>query len=156
MQSNAGKLAIVGVAIAAAVILFIVLSGDDSDNSSSTPVGSVERDTETGESPDRGEGIEQADEATEEASSEIPVIVVKGGQPAGGVQELSFTAGQQIAFEVDSDVAEEVHVHGYDVIAEVEPGKPAMFSFQADIEGVFEVELEGSALQIAELTVNPE
>lgn len=153
MQSNAARLAIVGAAIAAVVVLFIVLSGDDSDESSPAPVSTVERDAEIGKSKDRGKGIE---EATDAAKEEVPTIVVEGDQPAGGVQELEFTAGDQVAFEVDSDVAEEIHVHGYDVIVDVEPGKPAKFDFTADIEGVFEVELEESAVQIAELTVNPE
>ena len=34
-------------------------------------------------------------------------------------------------------------------------GGTVEFDFPADIEGVFEVELESSATQIAELTVNP-
>ena len=64
-------------------------------------------------------------------------------------------AGDEVRFEVQSDIAEHVHVHGYDVIQDVEPGKPVVFAFPAEIEGVFEVELEDSATQIAELTVNP-
>lgn len=153
MQSNAGRLAIVAAAIAAVVVLFIVLSEEGSDEPSPTPVAPPERDAQSGKSEPRGKGIE---EATDAGKQEIPTIVVEGGQPAGGVQELEFTAGDRVAFEVDSDVAEEVHVHGYDVIVDVEPGKPERFDFTADIEGVFEVELEESAVQIAELTVNPE
>ncbi len=83
------------------------------------------------------------------------VITIIGGQPQGGVQDLEFTAGDEVRFEVQSDIAEHVHVHGYDVIQDVEPGKPVVFAFPADIEGVFEVELEDSATPIAELTVNP-
>lgn len=148
MQSNAARVAIAGLAIAAVVVLFIVLSGDDDDESSPTTVSTVERDANTEESKDRGKGIE-------EATGEVPTIVIEGGEPAGGVQELEFTAGDQVVFEVDSDVAEEVHVHGYDIEVDVEPGKPAKVDFTADIEGVFEVELEESAVEIAELTVNP-
>lgn len=147
MQSNAARVAIAGLAIAAVVVLFIVLSDDD-DESSPTTVSTVERDANADESKDRGKGIE-------EATGEVPTIVIEGGEPAGGVQELEFTAGDQVVFEVDSDVAEEVHVHGYDIEVDVEPGKPAKVDFTADIEGIFEVELEESAVQIAELTVNP-
>lgn len=150
MQSNAARVAIAGLAIAAVVVLFIVLSGDDDDESSS-PLSTVERDADSGKSEGRGKGLEEATGA----ANEVPTIVIEGGEPAGGVQELEFTAGDQVVFEVDSDVAEEVHVHGYDIEVDVEPGKPAKVDFTADIEGVFEVELEESAVEIAELTVNP-
>jgi hypothetical protein len=82
-------------------------------------------------------------------------IVVKNGEPVGGVQELEYSAGDQIRFEVDSDVADEIHVHGYDLMKDVPAGGVVSFSFPAEIEGIFEVELEGRKEQIAELRVNP-
>ncbi len=82
-------------------------------------------------------------------------IVVENGEPLGGVQELEYDAGDQIAFRVESDVADEVHVHGYDLMEDVTAGGTAEFSFPADIEGIFEVELEGRKEQIAEIRVNP-
>ncbi len=42
-------------------------------------------------------------------------------------------------FRVESDVADEIHVHGFDITKEVAAGGSASFSFPADIEGVFEV-----------------
>ncbi|WP_193345672.1 hypothetical protein [Blastococcus saxobsidens] len=42
---------------------------------------------------------------------------------------------------VTSDVADEVHLHGYDVSAPVAPGEPATLTFDATIPGVFELEL---------------
>jgi len=56
---------------------------------------------------------------------------------------------------VRSDVADEIHVHGYDKKEDVPAGGSVRFSFPADIEGVFEVELEDRAEQIGELRVNP-
>jgi hypothetical protein len=147
---NAGKLAIVAAAVAAAVVLFLVLGGDDSDEPSGAPVRTV-GEAETGQGKQRDKGGEKA----ADDAAEIPTIVVEGGAPAGGVQELEFEAGDQVRFAVESDVSEHVHVHGYDVIQDVTPGKPVAFEFPADIEGVFEVELEDSHTQIAELTVNP-
>jgi len=80
---------------------------------------------------------------------------LQGGKPVGGVQELDYKAGEQIRFVVQSDTADEVHVHGYDVEEEVKPGRPAVFDFPADIEGIFEGELHGSGEQIVELRVEP-
>jgi hypothetical protein len=90
-------------------------------------------------------------------TKEAPVatIVVRGGKPVGGVRELEYSAGSPVRFRVRSDVADEVHVHGYELMEEVRPGGTVAFSFSADIEGIFEVELEGQQEQIAELRVNP-
>lgn len=82
-------------------------------------------------------------------------IVVKNGEPVGGVRELEYSAGDQIEFTVDSDVADEIHVHGYDLMKDVPAGGSVSFSFPAEIEGIFEVELEGRKEQIAEIRVNP-
>jgi len=89
------------------------------------------------------------------ASTDVPTVVVQGGEPVGGVQELEFSAGDQVRFNVKSDVADEIHVHGYDLAQNVAAGGEISFDFPADIEGIFEVELEGRGEQIAELRVNP-
>jgi hypothetical protein len=85
----------------------------------------------------------------------VPAVVIRDGAPVGGIQELEYDAGDQIRFEVRSDVADEVHVHGYDLMEEVPAGGTVSFDFPAEIEGIFEVELEGRREQIAELRVNP-
>jgi hypothetical protein len=92
---------------------------------------------------------------TSNASGKIPTIVVKGGKPAGGIRDLTYNKGEQIRFKVDSDVSDEVHVHGYDIMKDVKAGGSVSFDFPATIEGVFEAELEGRKEQIIELTVNP-
>ena len=81
--------------------------------------------------------------------------------------ELSFAAGEVVGpdrVEVDkgdivslvvtSDVAEEVHIHGYDVFADVEPGGTVTLEFEASIQGIFEVELENSRTELLELVVS--
>jgi plastocyanin len=85
----------------------------------------------------------------------VPTIVIRGGEPVGGIEELEYDAGDEIRFEVTSDVADEVHVHGYDLMQDVSAGDTVSFDFPAEIEGIFEVELEGRREQIAELRVNP-
>lgn len=84
-----------------------------------------------------------------------PTVVVRNGEPVGGVQELEYSAGDEVRFRVESDVADEVHVHGYDLMEEVPAGGTVSFEFPAELEGIFEVELEGRKEQIAELRVNP-
>ena len=96
-----------------------------------------------------------ADADAEPAKPAVETIVVRGGSPVGGVRKLEFDAGEQVRFRVRSDIADEVHVHGYDVGKEIPAGGTVTLSFPADIEGIFEVELHGSGAQVAELQVNP-
>ena len=85
----------------------------------------------------------------------LQTIVVKNGKSVGGIKELTYNKGEQILFKVESDVADEVHMHGYDLMKDVKAGGSVTFDFPATIEGVFEAELEGRREQILELTVNP-
>jgi hypothetical protein len=95
------------------------------------------------------------DSKTSSANGKVPTIVVKNGKPVGGIRELTYNEGEQVRFKVDSDVSDEVHVHGYDIMKDVEAGGSVSFDFPATIEGVFEAELEGRKEQIIQLTVNP-
>jgi hypothetical protein len=94
-------------------------------------------------------------EATSNASGKVPTVVIKHGKPVGEIRDLTYNKGEQIHFVVDSDVSDEVHVHGYDIMKDVKAGGSVSFDFPASIEGVFEAELEGRGEQIIELTVNP-
>ena len=85
----------------------------------------------------------------------VPTILIRDGEPVGGIKQLEYDAGDEIRFEVTSDVADEVHVHGYDLMQEVPAGGTVSFDFPAEIEGIFEAELEGRKEQIAEIRVNP-
>jgi hypothetical protein len=92
---------------------------------------------------------------TTNSSGKVPTIVIKHGKPVGGIRDLTYNKGEQIHFVVDSDVSDEVHMHGYDIMKDVKAGGSVSFDFPASIEGVFEAELEGRKEQIVELTVNP-
>jgi hypothetical protein len=92
---------------------------------------------------------------TDSTTKGVTTIVVKHGKPAGGIAQLTYNKGEEVRFKVDSDVSDEVHMHGYDIIKDVEAGGSVSFDFPATIEGVFEAELEGRKEQILELTVNP-
>ncbi len=90
---------------------------------------------------------------TTEAAAKTITIDVKGGKPVGGITHASVAKGETVTLVVHSDVADEVHVHGYDLHKDVEAGDTVRIRFVADIAGVFEAELESRSLQILELTV---
>ncbi len=148
MNSNGSRIIAAVIAVALVVVLFFAFKGGD-DNDSTTTTTAAEPTTTT----EAGGGKPDKPEAPQTPSE--PTITIKDGQPVGGVADLTFNQGEDVQFVVDSDTADEVHVHGYDIGEDVEAGGSVKFDFPADLEGVFEVELESSATQIAELTVNP-
>lgn len=80
-------------------------------------------------------------------------IDVVGGAPKGGIVRESVDKGDRVVLVVNSDVADEVHLHGYDVSRPVAAGGTARLPFKATISGRFEVELEESGVVIADITV---
>jgi hypothetical protein len=82
-------------------------------------------------------------------------IAVVGGRPQGGIHRPSVKQGRKVLLVVTSDVADEIHLHGYDFSADAGPGKTARIPFNATIPGRFEIELEQRGIQIAELEVRP-
>jgi hypothetical protein len=86
---------------------------------------------------------------------ETVAIVVRDGKVAGGIKRATVDQGKRVAIVVRSDVADEVHLHGYDKSVDVTPGKQARLVFVASIPGRFEVELEDRGLQIADIEVRP-
>jgi hypothetical protein len=86
--------------------------------------------------------------------TEIRIVVVDGA-PKGGIVREKVEKNDRVVLIVRSDVSDHVHLHGYDVMRDVAPGKPARLPFKATIPGVFEVELEDRGLQIADITVQP-
>lgn len=88
------------------------------------------------------------------AADVIVDLEVKGGTVVGGVREVKIDVGRSVAIRVTSDVADELHVHGYDLKRDVSPGIESELIFVADIPGVFEVELEQSGLTVGKLQVS--
>lgn len=147
MQSNIGRVALGVVVAAAAVVLFLLLQDDDAGRSVDERTSAQPEETATGgDSATRPQGRQKPS---------VPTIVVSNGKPVGGVEELSFEAGEPVRFKVRSNVADELHVHGYDVEEELPAGRMVRVEFPATIEGIFEAELHGSGEQIAELRVEP-
>jgi len=136
------KLVLALLVVAAAIALAACGSSDESTTASGN----------TGSGADSGK---PAPEAGKPGSPDVPTVVVRDGEPVGGVQELEYSAGEQIRFRVSSDKAEEIHVHGYDIAKDVPAGGTVEFDFPAELEGIYEAELEGLGVQIAELRINP-
>ena len=81
-------------------------------------------------------------------------ITVVDAKPQGGIARPSVKRGDHVVLVVNSDTADEIHVHGYDLSADVEAGGTVRIPFVADTPGRFEVELENLGVQLAEITVS--
>ena len=139
------RIGLIGAAFVVAALAFLLFGGDDDEDS--TPAPSTTEQTLQGEPT--------ATVPAPKPKPEVDVVRVVGGEPRGGVKEITVEKGDTVRLEVRSDTAAEVHVHGYELIKDVEPGEPVGFRFKANIEGVFEVELEETHTQIVQLTVEP-
>jgi hypothetical protein len=137
------RLLLIGLAVVIAVVAFLVAKpGSSRHHAASTTAGQAA-------SASSSAGARPA------AGPAIPHIVVRGGKPLGGIRTITVKEGERVRFEVASDVAEEVHVHGYDLHKDVARGGTVSFDFPASISGVFVIELEVRSEQIASLKVEP-
>jgi FtsP/CotA-like multicopper oxidase with cupredoxin domain len=125
-------------------------TGEDSQGSSSDDAQTTTGGTATGD----GSSSSTASTSTQ-AQPAVQTVRVVNGQPAGGIKTISVKKGDRVRLKVQSDVADEIHVHGYDLKKDVTAGGSVQFDFKATIEGRFEIELEKAATQIANLEVTP-
>ncbi|MGL5809087.1 MAG: hypothetical protein ACRCYQ_03990 [Nocardioides sp.] len=156
---------------AAAAAVFIVLAGvltscgggDGSDGSQSADSGSQDHDSmnhSESDSPEPSSEPPSSEPPSSEPPSSEPAatgtvvdIRIADGEVSGVGDKVKLAAGDEVTLNVTSDIAEEVHVHGYDKFVDVEPGKPATLRFTADLPGVYEVEFEESGTLLFELEV---
>jgi hypothetical protein len=140
---RAGRWLIAAAGVAAVVVLFMVLRPAPQDP---TVVG----DPSPSPSPSVPTGTPTIRLGTPDARR--IEIEVEGGM-VKGPKQVSVPVGRRVILTVESDFPDEVHVHGYDLVADVAPGSPARIRFRADVPGIFEVELEGTHFLLFRLEV---
>jgi FtsP/CotA-like multicopper oxidase with cupredoxin domain len=104
------------------------------------------------------EATETAGETSDESPSPEPepkftVEVTVANGEVEGPKSVEVKAGEKVSIAVTSDVADHVHVHGYDELVDLVPGKRAVLRFTANIPGAWEVELEDAGKLLFELKV---
>ncbi len=112
--------------------------------------GTVVSDTVTFTQPDEAAAMEAM---ADDADVTIMATITDGSVETAS-DRVEVEVGQTVSIMIEADVAEEVHVHGYDLFGDVAPGSPTTIALTADVPGVFEVELEGSGLFLFELQVS--
>ena len=151
-MSRNQRLSFLGIAAVIAVVAIVVfVAGGGPDDTAEDAGSPASQQTSTPTATPSAEGEESTPTPT-------PTPTPKPQPPllqAGKVAKLRFTEGETVRFRVRSDEPDHVHVHGYDLMKDVEPGTTVTMSFKASITGIFEVEFEDAGEQIAELRVDP-
>jgi hypothetical protein len=117
-------------AAAAIVVLFVVLAGGDDDSSDSAGTTQTQSAAGATVTTGPGPGEPQAEETRH------PVRRGRGRQAARRRRAPVLQERRPDQFTVTSDVADEVHVHDYDISKDVPAGSGTMrFSFPARTRG---------------------
>jgi hypothetical protein len=102
---------------------------------------------DTDETDESGEA-----DATEQADHVFTYTIADGvAEPP--LEQHTVDQGSTVRIEVTSDVADELHMHGYDVETEMTPGEVAVLEFTADMTGRFALETHEAGLMLLDLLV---
>jgi FtsP/CotA-like multicopper oxidase with cupredoxin domain len=143
---SGGRWALLAVGLAVLVGLFLLVRPDEPEpTGTATPTPTA---TETAEPTPTGETPEPT--PTPDA---VEIEVEEG--TVRGPNTIKVAQGDRVAIDVEADVEDHVHVHGYDLLTDIAPGQRVTIEFRATIPGVFEIELEDSHLLLARLEVTP-
>ena len=158
-MSREQRIGLIAAAVVVALVAFLILKPGDEEDDSSKPAGTQTTQTTQATEPATPGTTETSPGGSgatpDKKEPEIPPIEIKNGKPVGGVEEFQFKKGDTIVFKVASDEEHEIHFHGYDVSHDVPAGATTTFKVPAKIEGIFEVEIEDTKTQIAEVKVTP-
>jgi hypothetical protein len=152
MNPDFRKVALIAASLGLVISLFVALRPDDEDEAAATTtvVTTTPQATTTEQ--------QTTTQATTIAPPQPQVVrarIVVPGDVAPTVKRFSVQRDRQVVLVVQSALTDHVHLHGYDLMADVAPGKPATIRFKATAPGRFEIELEDRGLQIGELEVRP-
>jgi copper(I)-binding protein len=136
------------VLVAASTLASIAMVGCGSNDSESASTDTTTTETTTTATTTTTTTTEV------EKPTEVKVVVVDGA-PQGGIVRATVNKDDQVVLVVTSDVADEIHLHGYDKAKDIAAGGTIRIPFKATIPGRFEAELEGRGVQIAEISVEP-
>ncbi|MEU8422724.1 hypothetical protein AB0C15_17795 [Micromonospora sp. NPDC048835] len=142
------------VTLAAATLAVLLLAGCGQDDDPSVAAPST---TATSLAPSNAPAptvtaVPSASASTVAVDHQITVTIAKKrvDPPTGRV---TVGKGKLVRITVTSDVADELHVHGYDLGARLPAGTPGSVEFRADQTGLFEVETHDSELVLFQLVV---
>lgn len=91
---------------------------------------------------------------TTEAPGPLTIEIDYRDGEVDGPDEVEVELAERVIIIVTGDVEDEVHLHGYNVFADVGPSSAAVIEFDANVPGIFEVELEDAGKLLVEIVVS--
>jgi hypothetical protein len=82
-------------------------------------------------------------------------IVVQRGRRVSEPAVLQVHQGDEVTLRITADVADELHLHGYNLRAKLLPDRTTTLQFKAKLTGRFTYELHKSGLELGALEVYP-
>jgi hypothetical protein len=70
-------------------------------------------------------------------------------------EDVLTKEGDTLTLKVKADKKFELHIHGYNKMLDLEPGKSESITFKTDVTGHFTMENEDTSTELGSLTVNP-
>ena len=144
-MSRALRMSLVLAAAIAAILAFVMLRPSDEPTVAEAPTPPEAAGTPAAATSDR-----EATPAPTPKPKPKPVLLT-----ADAPRTLSFERGETVTFRVRHGSDEELHVHGYDIARPLPAGQTVTVRFPAELEGIFEIELEQSHTALGSLRVEP-
>lgn len=148
-----------GAAVAIGTVL--VLAGCSGGSSTAAPATSSPPPPTTTATPTTATPTSSTTTPAATPSTTLPtalgqVITVSyaNGKVVGPGGRVKVKQNSTVQISVTSDVADQVHLHGYDKSVDVAAGGTVVLNFKATLTGVFEVELEGKKQPLLKLQVS--
>jgi hypothetical protein len=145
-------LLLIAAVVLAGGIVLAASGGDDEPEQAATTNTAPPAEPAPGDAP--GETQAEADPPPA-PKPRVESIRMRGRAPVGEPKTFEYQRGDTIRLRFVSDVAEEVHIHGYDLFVQVPAGGTKTTRFKADAEGIFEIEAHSSGELLAKLEVRP-
>ena len=131
----------------AGLLLALALGGCASGDDGSDDAGTTSSPSATTGGPASSGPASDIEQAVEIS------VAVTDGKVEPKPRRVEVAKDSQVRLIVTSDVDDELHVHGYEVEAELEAGRPTTIELVADQTGIFEVETHESELELLQLEV---
>lgn len=154
---------VVGAVVVVMLTMFVAACGSSGTDSSTTGTQSQtttehthdEMSTSSMDDANKASDSKTAttsdDPKNADTTTHLHIDVVNG--TVSGDTSAQITRGNDVMIHVTSDVADTVHVHGYDIEFAVEPNVERWIIFKADIAGQWDVETHESNRVLTTLTV---
>jgi hypothetical protein len=141
---------VLGGSVVMIAVLFVALRPDDA----ATPTSTASPTPTATATPTDTPSASPTPSPSPSPNAGLIEVTVRGDR-VQGPDRAAIRQGEQVILVVHADVSDHVHVHGYDLMADVGPGRPARIRFRANVPGVFEVELEDAGRPLLELEIAP-